>query len=390
MRILVAPDSYKLTLDSASAARVIADAARAVFGQAHVDECPVADGGEGTLAVWANATGAALTQVPACDVFGAPVVCPVATDPRTGIVLIEAAHTCGLPPRSRRDPDRSLSLGLGLVLRAVLEGDPDARIRIALGGTGTVDGGLGAALALGMRLEDAGAPFQPSGLLALPEEFRITFDNPFRDAPVFLCDTRVPLFGPGGAVPVFGPQKGVGPQRIPLYEAALERLMRAAARVTGRPFVDAPGLGAAGGIAALFSLLGSATCTSGAKYLLEVLRFEQRATLADLVVTGEGCLDATSFSGKIVGEIADVCRRVGRPLLILPGRCRLNPDRLPAHLVVRPTTTASAPEPESRPADSADPAAPANNMVKALLYDTAHFAFRDFSKKQLFPSGRFC
>jgi len=376
MRILVAPDSFKLTIDAISAARVIADAARVVFPQARIDECPMADGGEGTLAIWARATGARVESFPACDVFGDAVSCPVATDPVSGDLLVEAAHTCKLPPLALRNPDRSLSSGLGMVLREVLVRDPGARLRIALGGTGTLDGGLGAAMALGMRIEDSRGPLRPTGLPELPGEFRISFLNPFRSPPVFLCDTRTRLFGSSGAVPVFGPQKGLEPSRFALYQSALERLMQAAAAASGRPFTDAEGHGAAGGIAALFSLLCLSTCTSGADYLMKILHFEQRASLADLVVTGEGCLDETSFSGKIVGEIAAVCEPSHRPVLVLAGRSRLGSLGIPPHLAVR--TTAAAPE-----------ADPEEKLAKALLYDAAHSAFRDFSKKQLFRSVHF-
>ncbi len=376
MRILVAPDSFKMTIDAISAARVIADAARVVFPKARVDECPMADGGEGTLAIWARATGARVESIPACDVFGDAVSCPVATDPVSGDLLVEAAHTCRLPPAALRNPDRSLSFGLGMVLREVLARDPGARLRIALGGTGTLDGGLGAAMALGMRLEDSRGPQRPAGLPELPGEFRISFRNPFRSPPVFLCDTRTRLLGPSGAVPVFGPQKGLEASRFAHYQEALQRLMQAAAEASGRPYYDAEGHGAAGGIAALFSMLCSSTCTSGAEYVFKVLHFEQRTSLADLVVTGEGCLDETSFSGKIVGEIASLCETARKPLLVLAGRSRLGPEGLPPHLVVRTAAAASEADPEEK-------------LAKALLYDAAHSAFRDISKKQLFPSVRF-
>ncbi|PKN45748.1 MAG: glycerate kinase [Deltaproteobacteria bacterium HGW-Deltaproteobacteria-17] len=378
MRILVAPDSYKLTLDAASAAGVIAAAARAVFPRAEIDECPVADGGEGTLDAWVRARGATVTTVTACDVFGTPLGCPVATDPVGAEVLIEAAHTCGLPPAERRAPGRALSTGLGLALQAVLSSNPAARVRIALGGTGTVDGGLGAAMALGMVLSGPSGEVRPRGILELPESLGVTFSNPFRVPPEFLCDTRAPLLGPSGAVPVFGPQKGVAPEGFPRYEAALERLMGAAARAAGRPFVDGPGCGAAGGVGALFSILTGARCVSGSKYMLSVIEFEQRLMDADLIVTGEGCLDDTSFNGKIVGEIADLCRTARRPLLVLPGRCRLTLDRNARsgdprrdEVVVRAMVLPDQTDPDKR-------------MVKALLYDAAHSAFRDYSKKQLF------
>ncbi len=373
MRVLVAPDSFKSTLSAAEAAEVIAGAARAALPGVEVEACPLADGGEGTLRVWARAVGAEVFEVPACDLFGVPLRCPAARDPATGDVLLEAAHTCGLPPAGLRDPVRALSTGLGLAMRAVLDRDPGSRIRVALGGTGTVDGGLGAARALGL-LSGAASASAIGGILALPPEPSFTLPGPFLRPPVFLCDTRAPLLGSSGAAAVFGPQKGIPADRIADFDAALGRLVVAAAVAVGRPFVDTPGFGAAGGIAALFSLVAGASCESGAEYIFNALQFAQRVREAGLVVTGEGCLDETSLTGKLVGAVADLCRDAGRPLLVVAGRSRLVSARLPAGVVVRAASEPSAPDPD-------------RTMASAILYNAALTAFRDFSKKQLFGPG---
>lgn len=370
MRVLVAPDSFKSTLPAAEAAAVLAAAARAALPGAEVEVCPLADGGEGTLEVWSRAVNAEVFEVPACDLFGVPVRCPVARDPVTGAVLLEAAHTCGLPPAGLRDPARALSTGLGLALRAVLDRDPAARIRVTLGGTGTVDGGLGAARALGF-LPGPATGAAKAGILALPCEPRFTLPGPFQHPPVFLCDTSAPLLGPTGAAAAFGPQKGVPADQIADYEAALGRLVRSAAAAAGRSFVDAPGFGAAGGIAALFSLLAGASCEPGAAFVFKALRFTQRVREAGLVVTGEGCLDDTSLTGKLVGAVASLCRDSGRPLLVVAGRSRLSLARRPPGVAVRVASGPSDPDPDG-------------TVASALLYDAALSAFRDFSKKQLF------
>jgi len=370
MRVLVAPDSFKSTLPAAEAAAVIAAAARAALPDAEVVTCPLADGGEGTLEVWSRAVNAEVFEVPACDLFGAPLRCPVARDPVTGDVLIEAAHTCGLPPVGLRDPAAALSTGLGLALREVLARDPGARIRVALGGTGTVDGGLGAARALGF-LPGPAPGSAKAGILELAAAPAFSLPGPFRRPPVFLCDTRAPLLGPTGAAAAFGPQKGVGADRTADFEAALARLVRAAAAAVGRPFEDAPGFGAAGGIAALFSLLAGATCEPGAEFIFNALQFARQVREAGLVVTGEGCLDDTSLTGKLVGAVAALCRDAGRPLLVVAGRSRLSPERLPPGVSVRTAAGPSEPDPDS-------------NVASAILYDAALTAFRDFSKKQLF------
>lgn len=373
VRVLIAPDSFKSTLTAFEAAAIIAGAARDVLPGAWVEECPLGDGGEGTLEVWSRAVGADVTSVPSRGVLGAPIDSPVARRPDTGEVMVEAAHTCGLPPPGLRDPRRTSTFGLGLALGGVLRAFPGARIRVALGGTGTVDGGLGAALALGLQVDGVPPSPAPRSVLELPAALRLTFDSPFRHPPVFLCDTRAPLLGPRGAAAVFGPQKGVGADEVEAWDAALGRLVTAAAASTGATFADRPGFGAAGGVSALFHLLAAADLVSGASFIMESVGFPGKVEAADLVVTGEGCLDDTSFSGKVVGAVAEVCRRARRPLLVLPGRSRLDPTRIPPGVAVRPATGPGEGVPEK-------------NGAGQSLAAIARSAFRDFLKKQLFPA----
>lgn len=320
MRILVCPDSYKGLLDAAVAARVMETAIRLVFPEAQVDCCPMADGGEGTLRIWAEATKSRVVDIPARDPFGTPAVCQAAIHPESGDVLLEAAQTCGLPPPNRRVPERMLSTGLGMAMQHVLDSFPRARILVALGGTGTVDGGLGAAVTLGLRLFSGNREIFPEGILDLPEDLRVEFSCPFDRPPVFLCDTKAPLLGPSGAVALFGAQKGVSASVAPAFEQGLFRLAHACARAGGGVFADSPGFGAAGGMAMPFGLLCSAVCAPGASAVMEAVDFARRLHAADLVVTGEGRLDATSFTGKLVGEIHAACRKAGRELWVFPGQ----------------------------------------------------------------------
>lgn len=320
MRVLVCPDSYKGVLSAFEAAQVMKNAVIHVFPHAEIDFCPMADGGEGTLSVWVNATKARVLDVCACDPFGNPITCQAAFCEDTEQVLLEAAQTCGLPSLQRRMPKYMLSTGLGLAIKNVLAMLPKARIHVALGGTGTVDGGLGAAMALGLRVFSHGQEIFPVSPLDLPEDLRVTCDFSFAHPPVFLCDTQAFLLGPNGAVALFGAQKGVCATDAPNFEKSLSVFARALAQTAGMTFLDRPGFGAAGGLAVPFSLLWGSLCVSGARTLMQTMDFVRRVRTADFVITGEGRLDTTSFLGKLVGEIYTVCRDNGRKVWVFPGQ----------------------------------------------------------------------
>ncbi len=318
MKVLIAPDSFKHTMSAETVTRILAEEIRMLDDSVEVDDCPLADGGEGSLKCWASATGADILEIQAMDLFGQPVLCPVGREPGTRSFFLEVSHTCGFHPTSGGpDPFRASSAGLGMVLSRILELEPDADITVALGGSGTVDGGFGAFRSLGLRL----VPDRNIRCVVdLPEELEFVWKNPFLRPPRFLCDVKNPLLGPFGAAAVFGPQKGVPADGIADFDRGLSRLIHAASRTANKPFAELPGMGSAGGIGALFAVLAHSPLVPGAAFLMEASRFAERMAAADLVLTGEGCFDATSMSGKLTGEIFLHCRQSGIPLLILAGR----------------------------------------------------------------------
>ena len=193
--------------------------------------------------------------------------------------MVEAAAALGLEllAARERDPLRASSAGLGDLLLAALEAKPRS-IVVALGGSATVDGGAGLAGVVGDRL---------SGVEV-----------------VVACDVRNPLLGERGAARVFGPQKGASPRGV----VELEQRLAGMEELT--PFADLAGAGAAGGLGARLASLGG-RLVSGAQLVLELVGFRERAAASDVVVTGEGRIDRTSMEGKLVGEVARLCRRLG-------------------------------------------------------------------------------
>jgi glycerate 2-kinase len=274
---LASPASLKGVLSPREAASLLATGMRRVTG-VDVDEAPVADGGEGTAAVIQAALGGSWQTAAVSDALGRPVTAEwLLLD--DGTAVVESAQAIGLPllGRRERDPLRTTSRGLGELLLAAVARHPDS-VFVCLGGTATVDGGAALREVVDRQLE--GIPMR------------------------VLCDVRNPLLGPRGAARVFGPQKGARPEDVELLEArlaALEELV---------PFRDLPGAGAGGGIGAALAALGG-ELVAGAEFVLDTIDFDERARTADLVVTGEGMVDATTLEGKAPGAVVRRSERLG-------------------------------------------------------------------------------
>jgi len=243
-----------------------------------VVESPVADGGEGTAAILLNAIGGDWRTAAVSDPLGRPIAARWALL-RDGTAVVDAAAAVGLPLLQpwERNPLRATTHGLGELLLATLAEQPRALL-VGVGGTATVDGGIGMRAVVGSWLR---------GL-------------PVRVA----CDVRNPLLGERGAARVFGPQKGADEAMVEELEARLASLPEL------EPYRDLPGAGAGGGLGAAFASLGAELC-EGAELVLDTTGFDILAGAADLVVTGEGTVDATTFEGKAPGAVVRRCERLG-------------------------------------------------------------------------------
>jgi glycerate kinase len=286
---LASPASLKSVLTPVEAALALAAGLRE--GGAEALELPVADGGEGTAEVIASArSGGRWGEAEVTGPLGEPVQARylVLED---GSAVVEAAEAIGLRRASRLDPLSASSRGLGQLM-LVAAAETTGTILVCLGDTATVDGGAG-------LLEVVGGALQGRALRAA-------------------CDVRNPLLGERGAARAFGPQKGATPESVEELErrlAAMEEL---------RPYADLPGAGAAGGIGAALAALG-AELVSGAELVLEQVRFRDAARTADIVVTGEGVVDRSTFEGKAPGDVVRVCAQEGVRCVLFGGRLRERP-----------------------------------------------------------------
>lgn len=289
MRALVSPASCKGVLRPVEAALALAAGFRVAGAEAL--ELPVADGGEGTAEVIAGAREGEWRAAPVSGPFGDPVQARylVLDD---GSAVVEAAEAIGLRLAGRPDPLRASSRGLGELLLAAAASS-SGELLVCLGDTATVDGGAGLLAVVGDALEG----------------------RRLRAA----CDVRNPLLGPRGAARAFGPQKGASAAAVDELEARLRSMSEL------RPYAELPGAGAAGGIGAALASLG-AELVSGAELILEMVGFRAEASASNLVVTGEGTVDRSTFEGKAPGEVLRMCEEEGVRCVLFGGRVGEVPD----------------------------------------------------------------
>ncbi|ADP78144.1 glycerate kinase [Pseudofrankia inefficax] len=302
LKVVIAPDSFKGSLAADRVAAALAEGWLSVRPTDEVVRLPIADGGEGTLDVFAAAVpGARRRPATVTGPRGQLVDAEWLALP-DGTAVVELARGSGLPLMGdRRDARAAHTVGLGQLLAAALD-DPGIRqIIVTLGGSASTDGGTGALAALGARFLDAtGAALPPGGgsLVRLAGVDLGGLRKPPPDGVLCLTDVDAPLCGPRGAAAVFGPQKGATEADVPALDEGLRRL---AALLGGAP--DAPGAGAAGGTGYGLAAAWGARLVPGAATVAEHAGLPDALAEADLVITGEGRFDATSLTGKVVGGV---------------------------------------------------------------------------------------
>lgn len=337
MRVLVAPDKFKGSLSAVAAAEVMARAVAGVFPDAQADLCPLADGGEGFVEAMSSAL-AAVSRVErrATRVTGplpdqrveaewAMVTTPTPDKGDRRLALIEMSAAAGLllVPPGRTDPADRTTFGVGELLLAAHQQGAD-EILLGIGGSATIDAGLGMCQAAGhtilRRDGEPVAPHDPLCAKDLPDIYLIKRGrgSPLDRIPITVaCDVTSPLAGFGGAAHAFGPQKGATPAQC----AEFDRLHAAIAdRTHTRPQADTPGAGAAGGLGWALLSFFNARLVPGFDVVATAARLHDRIARADLVLTGEGRFDRQSLAGKGPAGLARLARSLGRPVYLFAGR----------------------------------------------------------------------
>lgn len=317
--ILVAPAAFKGTFGPREIADSIAAGVRKAIPDARLLTCPVADGGDGLLEA-VLPPGSLLERVPVTGPLGSRVTAELGwIDAETAIFASSSACGLALIAPDQRAPLSATTRGVGeLIWEAA---DRGARtVVVGLGGSATVDGGTGAARGLGWSFTDAGGAELPEGGGPLADLAAISGGWRLDAQVVALTDVTTPLTGPKGAAAVFGPQKGASPPEVDRLTAGLGRLAECLAQ-SGHPGMDTlPGGGAAGGLGAGLAAFAHASLTAGAPWVLDRIGFDAALATAELVITGEGEFDATSFAGKVTGEIVRRAQAARRRVALVAGR----------------------------------------------------------------------
>jgi len=322
MRIVIAPDKFKGCLSAREVAAAIAQGIASANPKHEIEQIPMADGGEGTVdALVAATNGRLITQTVTGPLpeIKVPAVFGILGDGKTAVIEMAAASGLHLLRPDQRNPLKTTTFGTGELLVAATKMGM-TRIILGIGGSATTDGGIGCAQACGVRFEiDRGVSANETDPPLTGAD--VAYADPGKDPDnlpakflrgveiVVACDVDHPLIGPRGAARIFGPQKGATPEQVESLDRALEHLSM---RIPwGFDLREKPGTGAAGGLGfGMMSFFG-AKLRRGFEIVAEAAHLEERLKGADLCITGEGRLDASSMGGKTVIGVARACRKLG-------------------------------------------------------------------------------
>ncbi len=323
MKFLFASDSFKGTLSSETIIGLLTQSAKEIFPGCETAGTLIADGGEGTVDAVIAMTKGSMIEVP---VHGPLMEETAATYGKINdsSAIIEMAAASGLPmvPTELRNPLNTTTYGTGELIRDALD-KGFRNISIALGGSATNDGGMGAMAALGVKFFDQdGVLLKGVGSdLAKVARVDVSGLHPAVAETTFtvMCDVNNPLTGPDGATYTFGKQKGGTPEILDQLEAGMLSYAKVAGEALGRDIDHIPGAGAAGGLGAAVCGFLNATLKSGIETVLDLIDFDQMLEGVDLVVTGEGRIDWQSAFGKVPSGIGMRCKRKGIPAVAIVG-----------------------------------------------------------------------
>lgn len=327
MNIVIAPDSFKESLTALEVAVAIKTGFERIFPNAEYQLVPMADGGEGTVQSLVDATQGSLQKI--------AVIAPLANtveafwglsgDKQTAFIEMAAASGLHLVAPEQRNPLVTTSYGTGELIKAALDRGVK-KIILGIGGSATNDGGVGMLQALGIRFLNAQQ--QEIGFggeqLAFISQIDLSALDP-RLAQVEIevaCDVNNPLCGEYGASAIFGPQKGATAAMVEQLDKALAHFAQVVKSQLGKEIALHAGAGAAGGMGAGLLLLPNVRLKSGVQIVIEATHLQDKISQADLVITGEGRMDAQSIAGKTPIGVARLAKELNKPVIAIVGSLR--------------------------------------------------------------------
>lgn len=327
MKIVIAPDSFKESLTALEVAEAIETGFKRVFPNEIYQKVPMADGGEGSVQSLIDATAGSLIEVEVTAPLGdkTKAFLGISGDKQTAFIEMAAASGLHLVPFSQRNPLKTTSYGTGELIKKALDLGV-SKILLGIGGSATNDGGVGMLQALGVSFfnsQQQEIGFGGEQLAAIAEISLAKLDPRLATVQFEVaCDVNNPLCGERGASAVFGPQKGATPEMVQQLDQALAHFAKIAEQQLGVKIADHAGAGAAGGMGGGLLLLPNVQLKAGVQIIIEATQLAEQIKEADLVITGEGRMDAQSIAGKTPIGVAKTAKQFGKPVIAIVGCLR--------------------------------------------------------------------
>ncbi|WP_291255504.1 glycerate kinase [Fusobacterium sp.] len=324
MKIILAPDSFKESMTAKEACEVIERGMKKIIPDLECISVPMADGGEGTTQSLVDATGGEFYTQRVLGPLGESVEARfgILGDGKTAILEMAATSGLELVPKEKRDATVTTTYGTGELIRAALDKNVET-ILIGIGGSATNDGGAGMIQALGGKLLDSCGKeigFGGGQLSNLSKIDLSNLDKRLEKTKIIVaCDVQNPLTGVSGASHIFGKQKGANEEQRELLDKNLKHYAEIIRRDVGKDVENIPGAGAAGGLGAGLMAFLSAELKKGIEIVIEYSKLEEKMQGADLVITGEGSIDAQTRFGKTPYGVAMTAKKYGIPVIALAG-----------------------------------------------------------------------
>ena len=324
MNITIAIDSFKGSLSSMEAGQAVAEGIRRVMPSAEIRIRPLADGGEGTTEALTAGLGGELKSLTVTGPLGRPVTASYGLIRERKMAVLEMASAAGLTliSQEERNPLEATTYGIGEMIRDAI-GEGCRHFLVGIGGSATNDGGTGMLSALGFQFLDSEGQPIPLGAKGLENLARISTEDARPELSQcsfhIACDVTNPLCGENGCSAVYGPQKGADPEMIRQMDQWMERYGDLAARTFPAADKEAPGAGAAGGLGFAFLTFLNGSLESGVGMVLKEINLKDDIRDADLVITGEGRLDAQTVMGKAPIGVAHLAKEYGKPVIAFSG-----------------------------------------------------------------------
>lgn len=333
MKILLAPDKFRGSLEAPQVCEAMAEGIRMVSSEIEVVSLPMADGGEGTLDLLLWYSGGKKQFAKVQDPLGRTIEAEygISADSKTAFIEMATASGLRLLKSEERNPLKTSTFGTGELIKIVVESGVE-NIILGIGGSATTDAGIGMAAALGWQFLDVdGKELKPIGenLVKIKEIKQPTLPLYKTSLNIKVaCDVTNPLFGESGAAYIYGPQKGADKEAVELLDKGLQNIAEVFNKDFGKDYAQIAGTGAAGGLGFGLMSFVNAELKEGVKLLMDFCDFDKNLKEVNLIITGEGKIDSQTLQGKLIKGITDKATHIKIPIVAICGTLDVSPKEL--------------------------------------------------------------